>query len=131
MLSVRAFPQVAHAIGTDSRIGHKFLNASVGFGGSCFQKDILNLCYVCESVGLKEVADYWFSVVSMNDYQKNRCVHVALCSVRRLGEEGLNGAWCTALPLCTAPSPLPRTSLLSGTPSMPPCPANIRHCPAS
>jgi UDPglucose 6-dehydrogenase len=51
--------QVAHAIGTDSRIGRKFLNASVGFGGSCFQKDILNLCYVCESVGLKEVADYW------------------------------------------------------------------------
>ena len=51
--------QVAHAIGTDSRIGPKFLNASVGFGGSCFQKDILNLCYVCESVGLKEVADYW------------------------------------------------------------------------
>ncbi len=51
--------QVAHAIGTDSRIGPKFLNASVGFGGSCFQKDILNLCYVCETVGLKEVADYW------------------------------------------------------------------------
>ena len=64
--------QVAHAIGTDSRIGSKFLNASVGFGGSCFQKDILNLCYVCESVGLQEVADYWFQVVSMNDFQKNR-----------------------------------------------------------
>ncbi|PNW81468.1 hypothetical protein CHLRE_07g357200v5 [Chlamydomonas reinhardtii] len=66
--------QVAHAIGTDSRIGPKFLNASVGFGGSCFQKDILNLCYVCESVGLKEVADYWLQVVSMNDYQKQRFV---------------------------------------------------------
>ncbi|KAG2422449.1 hypothetical protein HXX76_016019 [Chlamydomonas incerta] len=66
--------QVAHAIGTDSRIGGKFLNASVGFGGSCFQKDILNLCYVCESVGLKEVADYWLQVVSMNDYQKQRFV---------------------------------------------------------
>ena len=65
--------QVSHAIGTDSRIGPKFLNASVGFGGSCFQKDILNLCYVCETVGLKEVADYWYQVVSMNDYQKNRC----------------------------------------------------------
>ena len=64
--------QVAHAIGTDTRIGNKFLNASVGFGGSCFQKDILNLCYVCETVGLKEVADYWYQVVSMNDYQKNR-----------------------------------------------------------
>ncbi|KAG2432424.1 hypothetical protein HYH02_012995 [Chlamydomonas schloesseri] len=66
--------QVAHAIGTDSRIGPKFLNASVGFGGSCFQKDILNLCYVCETVGLKEVADYWYQVVSMNDYQKQRFV---------------------------------------------------------
>eukprot|EP00877_Chromochloris_zofingiensis_P011538 jgi/Chrzof1/6638/Cz19g03190.t1 len=66
--------QVAYAIGMDSRIGPKFLNASVGFGGSCFQKDILNLCYVCESVGLKEVADYWYQVVSMNDYQKKRFV---------------------------------------------------------
>jgi UDPglucose 6-dehydrogenase len=54
--------QVARAIGMDSRIGSKFMNASVGFGGSCFQKDILNLCYVCESVGLKEVADYWMKV---------------------------------------------------------------------
>lgn len=54
--------QVAHSIGTDSRIGSKFLNASVGFGGSCFQKDILNLVYICETVGLKEVADYWHQV---------------------------------------------------------------------
>ncbi|KAI8467953.1 MAG: UDP-glucose dehydrogenase [Monoraphidium minutum] len=66
--------QVAHAIGMDSRIGPKFLNASVGFGGSCFQKDILNLCYVCETVGLKEVSDYWYTVVAMNDYQKQRFV---------------------------------------------------------
>lgn len=73
--------QVAHAIGTDSRIGSKFLNASVGFGGSCFQKDILNLCYVCESVGLKEVADYWFQVVSMNDFQKNRFVERVISSM--------------------------------------------------
>jgi len=73
--------QVSHAIGTDSRIGSKFLNASVGFGGSCFQKDILNLCYVCESVGLKEVADYWFSVVTMNDYQKNRFVERVISSM--------------------------------------------------
>lgn len=51
--------QVALSIGTDSRIGPKFLNASVGFGGSCFQKDILNLVYICESVGLQIVADYW------------------------------------------------------------------------
>ena len=67
--------QVARSIGTDSRIGAKFLNASVGFGGSCFQKDILNLVYICESVGLHEVARYWDSVVSMNDYQKTRFVH--------------------------------------------------------
>ncbi|KAK9841038.1 hypothetical protein WJX81_007189 [Elliptochloris bilobata] len=66
--------QVAHSIGTDSRIGPKFLNASVGFGGSCFQKDILNLVYICEGVGLKQVADYWQSVVSINDYQKQRFV---------------------------------------------------------
>lgn len=66
--------QVAHSIGTDSRIGGKFLNASVGFGGSCFQKDILNLVYICETLGLKQVADYWASVVSINDYQKQRFV---------------------------------------------------------
>ena len=64
--------QVAHAIGTDSRIGPKFLKSSVGFGGSCFQKDILNLVYLCESFGLPEVAEYWRQVVSMNDYQKSR-----------------------------------------------------------
>eukprot|EP01023_Acetabularia_acetabulum_P053379 TRINITY_DN5971_c0_g1_i5.p2 TRINITY_DN5971_c0_g1~~TRINITY_DN5971_c0_g1_i5.p2 ORF type:complete len:481 (-),score=113.97 TRINITY_DN5971_c0_g1_i5:981-2423(-) len=64
--------QVATAIGTDTRIGAKFLNASVGFGGSCFQKDILNLCYVCETLGLQKVADYWYSVVDINDWQKKR-----------------------------------------------------------
>lgn len=64
--------EVARAIGTDSRIGSKFLKASVGFGGSCFQKDILNLVYLCEHFGLREVADYWEQVVVMNDYQKRR-----------------------------------------------------------
>ncbi len=54
--------QVAHSIGTDSRVGAKFLSASVGFGGSCFQKDILNLVYICEMLGLKQVAEYWHSV---------------------------------------------------------------------
>ena len=54
--------QVSRSIGTDSRIGPKFLNASVGFGGSCFQKDILNLVYICETVGLQQVADYWHQV---------------------------------------------------------------------
>ncbi len=64
--------EVANAIGKDSRIGPKFLKSSVGFGGSCFQKDILNLTYLCESFGLPEVAAYWHSVVAMNDWQKQR-----------------------------------------------------------
>jgi UDPglucose 6-dehydrogenase len=64
--------EVANAIGKDSRIGPKFLKASVGFGGSCFQKDILNLTYLCESFGLPEVAAYWTSVVGINDWQKQR-----------------------------------------------------------
>lgn len=64
--------EVAHAIGKDSRIGPKFLKASVGFGGSCFQKDVLNLSYLCEHFGLPEVAAYWESVVKINDWQKQR-----------------------------------------------------------
>ncbi|EIA10254.1 UDP-glucose 6-dehydrogenase [Flavobacterium frigoris] len=64
--------EVAKAIGMDSRIGAKFLKASVGFGGSCFQKDILNLVYIAKSYGLHEVADYWEQVIIMNDYQKRR-----------------------------------------------------------
>jgi UDPglucose 6-dehydrogenase len=64
--------EVAKAIGTDSRIGSKFLKASVGFGGSCFQKDILNLVYIAKSYGLREVADYWEQVIIMNDHQKKR-----------------------------------------------------------
>jgi UDPglucose 6-dehydrogenase len=64
--------EVATAVGKDSRIGPKFLKASVGFGGSCFQKDILNLVYLCQQYGLDEVADYWQGVISINDYQKNR-----------------------------------------------------------
>ncbi len=64
--------EISRAIGTDSRIGPKFLKASVGFGGSCFQKDILNLVYLCRHFGLPEVAAYWEQVVVMNDYQKHR-----------------------------------------------------------
>ena len=64
--------EVANAIGKDTRIGSKFLRASVGFGGSCFQKDILNLVYLCEHYALPEVAAYWESVVKMNDWQKRR-----------------------------------------------------------
>lgn len=63
---------MARAVGLDSRIGSKFLQASVGFGGSCFQKDILNLVYICEGLNLKEVAAYWQQVIDMNEYQKNR-----------------------------------------------------------
>jgi UDPglucose 6-dehydrogenase len=64
--------EVSRAIGTDSRIGPKFLKASVGFGGSCFQKDILNLVYIAKTYGLNEVADYWEQVIIMNDHQKLR-----------------------------------------------------------
>lgn len=64
--------EVSRAIGTDSRIGSKFLKASVGFGGSCFQKDILNLVYIAKTYGLEEVADYWEQVIIMNDFQKRR-----------------------------------------------------------
>jgi UDPglucose 6-dehydrogenase len=64
--------EISRAIGFDSRIGPKFLNASVGFGGSCFQKDILNLVYIARSYGLTEVANYWEQVIIANDYQKSR-----------------------------------------------------------
>jgi UDPglucose 6-dehydrogenase len=66
--------EVSHAIGLDSRIGRHFLRASVGFGGSCFRKDILNLVYLCEYYGLGEVASYWEQVIKMNDHQQSRFV---------------------------------------------------------
>ena len=66
--------EVSRAIGMDSRIGSKFLQASVGFGGSCFKKDILNLVYLCENYGLTEVARYWHRVLTVNDYQMDRFV---------------------------------------------------------
>ena len=64
--------EISNAVGKDSRIGSKFLNASVGFGGSCFQKDILNLVYLSRKYGLNEVADYWLNVIKINDYQRSR-----------------------------------------------------------
>jgi UDPglucose 6-dehydrogenase len=64
--------ELSKAIGMDHRIGPKFLKASVGFGGSCFQKDILNLVYLCRHYGLDEVAEYWHQVIKINDYQKER-----------------------------------------------------------
>lgn len=64
--------EVSRCVGMDDRIGRRFLNSSIGFGGSCFQKDILNLVYLCETYGLKECADYWNHVIIMNDYQKKR-----------------------------------------------------------
>ncbi|MFT6180160.1 MAG: UDPglucose 6-dehydrogenase [Paracoccaceae bacterium] len=66
--------EVAGAVGADSRIGPKFLKSSIGFGGSCFQKDVLNLVYLCEHYGLNEVAEYWEQVIKMNDYQRRRFV---------------------------------------------------------
>ena len=73
--------EVANSIGTDSRIGPKFLKSSVGFGGSCFQKDILNLSYLCRYFRLPEVANYWEQVISMNEYQKERFVRRILSSM--------------------------------------------------
>ncbi len=73
--------EVAHAIGLDQRIGPRFLKASVGFGGSCFRKDILNLVYLCEHNGLYEVAEYWEQVVKMNDYQQSRFVATMISSM--------------------------------------------------
>ena len=70
--------EVANAIGKDSRIGDKFLNASVGFGGSCFKKDILNLVYLCETYGLNDVAEYWEGIVKINEYQSTRFVQTIM-----------------------------------------------------
>ncbi|XP_023240910.1 UDP-glucose 6-dehydrogenase-like [Centruroides sculpturatus] len=64
--------EVAHAVGTDSRIGPRFLQASIGFGGSCFQKDVLNLVYLCECLNLPEVATFWYQVIEMNNFQRTR-----------------------------------------------------------
>ena len=70
--------EVARAIGTDSRIGSKFLQAGPGFGGSCFQKDILNLVYLCRHFGLPEVANYWESVVQLNSWQQHRIARMVV-----------------------------------------------------
>ena len=75
--------ELSKAIGMDHRIGPHFLKASVGFGGSCFQKDIFNLVYLCKYFGLEEVAEYWHQVVKINDYQKHRFTQMII--------EGLNG----------------------------------------
>ena len=73
--------EIAKCIGADSRIGPKFLNASVGFGGSCFQKDILNMVYICRGLGLEEIATYWESVVTINNLQKRRFVDTVITSL--------------------------------------------------
>ena len=70
--------EVAEAIGADNRIGNKFLNSGPGFGGSCFQKDILNLVYLCKHYGLNEVAEYWEGVLKINDFQKNRISQIII-----------------------------------------------------
>lgn len=73
--------EVAYAIGTDSRIGPNFLKASIGFGGSCFKKDILNLVYISQSYGLHEVAEYWESVVKINEWQETRFIQNMLANM--------------------------------------------------
>jgi len=73
--------QVSCVLSKNTKLGSKYLNASVGFGGSCFQKDILNLVYICESNGLVEVANYWKEVIKVNDYQKSRFVKKVVTSM--------------------------------------------------
>lgn len=73
--------EVARAVGMDSRVGNKFLNAGIGFGGSCFKKDILNLVYLCNYYGLQDVANYWESVVTINEYQQDRFITNILSSL--------------------------------------------------
>ncbi|CAG9462683.1 unnamed protein product [Pedinophyceae sp. YPF-701] len=73
--------EIATSVGMDSRIGPKFLNASVGFGGSCFQKDILNLVYICETLNLKPVAEYWEQVLKINEFQKERFVDAIVATL--------------------------------------------------
>lgn len=73
--------EVSRAIGMDNRIGSQFLQTSVGFGGSCFQKDILNLVYISKSLGLHEVAHYWENVLIINDYQKKRFARKIISSL--------------------------------------------------
>ena len=70
--------EVGKAIGTDSRIGARFLQSGPGFGGSCFQKDILNLVYLCGHYGLKEVANYWQQVVELNSWQQQRIARLVV-----------------------------------------------------
>ena len=70
--------EVSRAIGSDSRIGSKFLDSGPGFGGSCFKKDILNLVYLCEHFGLKEVADFWESVVTLNKWHQHRISNLVI-----------------------------------------------------
>ncbi len=64
--------EVARAIGTDSRIGAKFLDSGPGFGGSCFKKDILNLVYLANHFGLPEVGNFWEGVVDLNNWHQKR-----------------------------------------------------------
>ena len=68
--------EVAHAVGMDSRIGKKFLNAGPGFGGSCFKKDILNLVYLSRYYGLNEVADFWQNTLLINKWQQNNVIFI-------------------------------------------------------
>ena len=93
--------EVSKAIGMDSRIGAKFLKPSVGFGGSCFQKDILNLVYICRSYGLNEVADYWDNVLKINDFQKYRFADAILDALNNtLSDKKITFLGCVPFDAC-------------------------------
>jgi len=99
--------EVARAIGADSRIGSKFLKAGPGFGRSCFQKDILNLVYLCRHFGLSEVADYWESVVTLNRWQQHRIAAIVVQKLFGrwipLRSRGISGSQPPLTPGCPAP----------------------------
>ncbi len=79
--------EISIAVGMDKRIGEKFLKVSPGFGGSCFKKDVLNLVYLCKHYGLDEVAEYWYSIIKINDYQRKRIVNIVDQYVKENKEE--------------------------------------------
>jgi UDP-glucose 6-dehydrogenase len=112
--------EVARAIGSDSRIGTKFLQAGPGFGGSCFQKDILNLVYLCRHFGLPEVANYWEQVVTINTWQQHRIAKLVVQKLfgtvtgKRLAILGLPSRPTPMTPARHLRSALPETSWMSG-----------------
>lgn len=126
--------QVAQAIGADSRIGTKFLQAGPGFGGSCFQKDILNLVYLCRHYGLEEVAAYWEQVVTLNHWQQQRIARLVITKLfgtvsgKRIGVLGF--AYGLRPTASTRPTPMTRANHRRSA-SVKTCWKRVRFCRSS